>query len=105
KWLQDPNSPPYRALLLRDGPLMAALLPSFALNEQTNWNDSEKLYSALSKFINSEDAGLKMRDSLKQAITELQGAVNAASLRLQARLDPGIQHAVRHLNSTSQRIY
>ncbi|MBV4544453.1 hypothetical protein HU738_025705, partial [Pseudomonas sp. RW4S2] len=105
KWLQDPNSPPYRALLLRDGPLMAALLPSFALNEQTNWNDSEKLYSALSKFINSEDAGLKMRDSLKQAITELQGAVNAASLRLQGQLDPGIQHAVRHLNSASQRIY
>ncbi|MBH3411338.1 T6SS effector BTH_I2691 family protein, partial [Pseudomonas putida] len=105
KWLQDPNSPPYRALLLRDGPLMAALLPSFALNEQSNWNDSEKLYSALSKFINSEDAGLKMRDSLKQAITELQGAVNAASLRLQGQLDPGIQHAVRHLNSASQRIY
>ncbi|WP_085679871.1 MULTISPECIES: T6SS effector BTH_I2691 family protein [unclassified Pseudomonas] len=105
KWLQDPNSPPYRALLLRDGPLMAALLPSFSPTEPINWNDSEKLYNALSKFITSEDAGLKMRDSLKQAITELQGAVNAASLRLQARLDPGIQHAVRHLNSASQRIY
>jgi hypothetical protein len=105
KWLQDPNSPPYRALLLRDGPLMAALLPSFSATEPTNWNDSEKLYSALSKFITSEDAGLKMRDSLKQAITELQGAVNAASQRLQAHLDPGIQQAVRHLNSASQRIY
>ncbi|MEN5304464.1 T6SS effector BTH_I2691 family protein [Pseudomonas sp. TWI628] len=105
KWLQDPSSPPYRALLLRDGPLMAALLPSFSQTEPTNWNDSEKLYSALSKFITSEDAGLKMRDSLKQAITELQGAVNAASLRLQVRLAPGIQQAVRHLNSASQRIY
>ncbi|WP_218572252.1 apolipoprotein A1/A4/E family protein, partial [Pseudomonas sp. MN1F] len=105
KWLQDPNSPPYRALLLRDGPLMAALLPSFSPTEPTNWNDSEKLYSALSKFITSEDAGLKMRDSLKQAITELQSAVNAASLRLQVRLDPGVQQAVRHLNSASQRIY
>ncbi|MFJ4443834.1 T6SS effector BTH_I2691 family protein [Pseudomonas sp. NPDC089422] len=105
KWLQDPNSPPYRALLLRDGPLMAALLPSFSANEPTHWNDSEKLYSALSKFISSEDAGLKMRDSLKQAITELQGAVNAASLRLQVHLDPGIQQAVRHLNSASQRVY
>ena len=105
KWLQDPNSPPYRALLLRDGPLMAALLPSFSPTESTNWNDSEKLYSALNKFISSEDAGLKMRDSLKQAITELQGAVNAASQRLQAQLDPGIQNAVRHLNSASQRIY
>lgn len=105
KWLQDPNSPPYRALLLREAPLMAALLPSFSSTEPTSWNDSEKLSTALSKFIGSEDAGLKMRDSLKQAITELQGAVNAASLRLQARLDPGIQQAVRHLNSASQRVY
>ncbi|PVZ42635.1 T6SS effector BTH_I2691 family protein [Pseudomonas sp. CC120222-01a] len=105
KWLQDPNSPPYRALLLRDQTLLAALLPSFSPTEPTNWNDSEKLYSTLSKFITSEDAGLKMRDSLKQAITELQGALNAASLRLQVRLDPGIQQAVRHLNSASQRIY
>ncbi|WP_312819519.1 T6SS effector BTH_I2691 family protein, partial [Pseudomonas sp.] len=105
KWLQEPNSPPYRALLLRDGPLLTALLPSFSPTEPTNWNDSEKLYNALSKFITSEDAGLKMRDSLRQAITELQGAVNAASQRLQAHLDPGIQQAVRHLNSVSQRVY
>ncbi|MBO9551445.1 T6SS effector BTH_I2691 family protein [Pseudomonas sp.] len=105
KWLQDPNSPPYRALLLRDQALLAALIPSFSSTEPTHWNDSEKLYSALSKFITSEDFGLQMRDSLKQAITELQGAVNAASLRLQAQLDPGIQHVVRHLNSASQRVY
>lgn len=105
KWLQDPNSPPYRALLLRDQALLAALLPSFSQTEPNNWNDSEKLYAALSKFIASEDAGLNMRDSLKQAITELQGSVNAASQRLQAGLAPGVQHAVRHLNSASQRIY
>ncbi|MFJ4345188.1 T6SS effector BTH_I2691 family protein [Pseudomonas sp. NPDC089401] len=105
KWLQDPNSPPYRALLLRDQALLAALLPSFSSTEPTHWNDSDKLYSALSKFISSEDFGLRMRDSLKQAVSELQGAVNAASLRLQAQLDPGIQHVVRHLNSASQRVY
>ncbi|MFJ4068415.1 T6SS effector BTH_I2691 family protein [Pseudomonas sp. NPDC089996] len=105
KWLQDPNSPPYRALLLRDGPLMAALLPSFSATEPTSWNDSEKLYNVLSSFIASDDIGFKLRDSLKQAITELQGAVNAASLRLQVQLDPGIQQAVRHLNSASQRVY
>ncbi|MGJ7550596.1 T6SS effector BTH_I2691 family protein [Pseudomonas alloputida] len=105
KWLQAPNSPPYRALLLRDQALLAALLPSFSSTEPNQWNDSEKLYSALSKFITSEDFGLQIRDSLKQAITELQGAVNAASQRLQAQLDPGIQHVVRHLNSASQRVY
>jgi len=105
KWLQDPNSPPYRALMLRDAPLTAALLPSFSPTEPTNWNDSEKLYNALSKLIASDDIGLRMRDSLKQAITELQGSVNAASQRLQGLLDPGIQQAVRHLNSACQRVY
>ncbi|PVZ42753.1 T6SS effector BTH_I2691 family protein [Pseudomonas sp. CC120222-01a] len=105
KWLQDPNSPPYRALMLRDGPLMAALLPSFSATEPTNWNDSEKLYNALSKLIASDDIGFKLRDSVKQAITELQGSVNAASQRLQTLLNPGIQQAVRHLNSASQRVY
>jgi hypothetical protein len=105
KWLQDPSSPPYRALMLRDGPLMAALLPSFSSTEPTQWNDSEKLYNALSKLIASDDLGFKLRDSLKQAITELLGAVNAASQRLQTQLDPGIQQAVRHLNSATQRVY
>ncbi|MFK0312883.1 T6SS effector BTH_I2691 family protein [Pseudomonas sp. NPDC090233] len=105
KWLQDPNSPAYRALLLRDGALLAALLPSFSQTESNNWNDSEKLYTALSKFIASEDAGLKLRDALKQSVTELQGAVNAASQRLAVWLDPGVQQVVRHLNSASQRIY
>ncbi|MFJ4154848.1 T6SS effector BTH_I2691 family protein [Pseudomonas sp. NPDC089752] len=105
KWLQDPNSPAYRALLLRDVALLAALLPSFSQTEPNNWNDSEKLYTALSKFIASEDAGLKLRDALKQSVTELQGAVNAASQRLAVWLDPGVQQVVRHLNSASQRIY
>ncbi|HGA2319919.1 TPA: T6SS effector BTH_I2691 family protein [Pseudomonas putida] len=105
KWLQDPNSPPYRALLLRDAPLMAALLPSFSSTEPTSWNDSEKLYDALSKLIASDDIGFKLRDSLRQAITELQGAVNASSQRLQALLDPGVQQAVRHLNCASLRVH
>jgi len=105
KWLQDPNSPPYRALLLREAPLMAALLPSFSSTEPTSWNDSEKLYDALSKLIASDDIGFKLRDSLRQAITELQGAVNASSQRLQALLDPGVQQAVRHLNCASLRVH
>ena len=36
----------------------------------------------LSKVIASDDAGLRMRNSLKQAIAETQSAVNAASQRL-----------------------
>ncbi|HEN8731626.1 TPA: hypothetical protein U8214_005606, partial [Pseudomonas putida] len=66
KWLQDPDSPPYRALLMRDRALLAGLLPSFS--DVTNWNDSDKLYGMLSKIIASDDAGLRMRNTLKQAI-------------------------------------
>ncbi|MCE0918379.1 hypothetical protein LU671_29370, partial [Pseudomonas sp. NMI760_13] len=46
RWLQDPNSPPYRAVLLRDRALLAALLPSFSTTDPTDWGDSEKLYGA-----------------------------------------------------------
>ncbi|MEX5502526.1 T6SS effector BTH_I2691 family protein [Pseudomonas putida] len=103
KWLQDPDSPPYRALLMRDRALLAGLLPSFS--DVTNWNDSDKLYAMLSKIIASDDAGLRMRNTLKQAIAETQGALNAASQRLAPNLPPGIQTAVRHLNSATQFLY
>lgn len=105
KWLQDPDSPPYRALLMRDRTLLAGLLPSFSAAETINWNDSDKLYGMLSKIIASDDAGLRMRNTLKQAIAETQGALNAASQRLSPNLPPGIQTAVRHLNSATQLLY
>jgi hypothetical protein len=105
KWLEDPDSPPYRALLMRDRTLLAGLLPSFSAAETINWNDSDKLYSMLSKIIASDDAGLRMRNTLKQAIAETQGALNAASQRLSPNLPHGIQTAVRHLNSATQFLY
>ncbi|MFK0033468.1 T6SS effector BTH_I2691 family protein [Pseudomonas monteilii] len=105
KWLQDPDSPPYRALLMRDRALLAGLLPSFSATDVINWNDSDKFYGMLSKVIGSDDAGLRMRNTLKQAIAETQGALNAASQRLAPRLPSGIQNAVRHLNSATQYFY
>ncbi|RII76902.1 T6SS effector BTH_I2691 family protein [Pseudomonas monteilii] len=105
KWLQDPDSPPYRALLMRDRALLAGLLPSFSASDAINWNDSDKLYGMLSKIIASDDAGLRMRNTLKQAIAETLGALNAASQRLAPRLPAGIQNAVRHLNSATQLLY
>jgi len=104
-WLQNPDSPPYRALLMRDNALLAALLPSFSGDQAINWNDSDKLFGMLSKVIASDDAGLRMRNSLKQAIAETQSAVNAASQRLAPSLGPGIHNAVRHLNSATQFLY
>ena len=105
KWLQDPDSPPYRALLIRDQALLAGLLPSFSATEAISWNDSDKLYGMLSKIIASDDAGLRTRNTLKQAIAETQSALNAASQRLAPCLSPGIQKAVRHLNSATQFLY
>ncbi|MFV3292542.1 T6SS effector BTH_I2691 family protein [Pseudomonas sp. NY11955] len=105
KWLQDPDSPPYRALLMRDRALLAGLLPSFTAAEAINWNDSDKLYGILSKIIASDDAGLRMRNTLKQAIAETQSALNTASQRLAPNLRPGIHNAVRHLNSATQFLY
>ncbi|QCI11861.1 hypothetical protein E6B08_11040 [Pseudomonas putida] len=105
KWLRDPNSPAYRAVLLRDQALLAALLPSFSHNDPVQWNDSDKLYAALTKLIASDDFGLRLRDALKQAVSEAQGALNAATQRLQAQLAPGIQHVVLRLNTASQLLY
>ncbi|MGH8483539.1 MAG: T6SS effector BTH_I2691 family protein, partial [Pseudomonas sp.] len=39
KWLQQPDSPPYRAVLMRDQGLLAALLPSFSNDDPTDWRD------------------------------------------------------------------
>ena len=105
RWLQNPDSPPYRAVLARHPTLLAGLLPSFSTSESTQWNDSEKLYAALSKVVSSDDIGLRLRRSLKQAIAETQGAVNAASQRLQPVLDPAIRHVVTRLNTASQWLY
>jgi hypothetical protein len=105
KWLKNPNSPPYRAMLLRDEFLLAGLLPSFSDSESIDWNDSGKLYAALSQTIASDEMGLRLRRSLKQSIAETQGAINAASQRLRPLLSPGIQRAVMHLNCASQWLY
>ncbi|MBK4998189.1 hypothetical protein IAE37_000465 [Pseudomonas sp. S31] len=105
KWLQDPNSPAYRAVILRDQAVLASLLPSFSQNGPVQWNDSDKLYAALSKLIASDDLGQRLRGDLRQAITEVQGALNAATQRLQAQITPGIQHTVLRLNTASQLLY
>ncbi|WP_296234855.1 T6SS effector BTH_I2691 family protein, partial [Pseudomonas sp. UBA4617] len=93
------------SLLMRDQALLAGLLPSYSATEAINWNDSDKLYSMLSKIVASDDAGLRLRTTLKQAIAETQSALNAASQRLAPCLSPGIQKAVRHLNSATQYLY
>lgn len=104
-WLNDPQSPIYRALLLREKHLLAGLVPSFSVTGDTDWNDSEKLYAALTKLIASDEFKYRVRPSLQQAIAQLLGALNAAATRLQPSLDPGVQRVVSRINSATQLLY
>ena len=105
EWLNDPKSPIYRALLLRDKGLLADLLPSFNATGDGDWNDSEKLYSTLTKLIANDDFKQHVRPRLQHAMAQLLGALNAAAARLQPSLGPGVGRAVSRLNSASQLLY
>ena len=105
EWLNDPQSPIYRALLLRDKGLLADLLPSFNATGDGDWNDSEKLYSTLTKLIANDDFKQHVRPRLQHAMAQLLGALNAAAARLQPSLGPGVGRAVSRLNSASQLLY
>lgn len=104
-WLNDPQSPIYRALLLRDKRLLADLLPSFKATGDTDWNDSGKLYSAITKLIGNDDFKHHVRPRLQQAMAQLLGALNAAAARLQPSLGPGVERVVSRINSASQLLY
>lgn len=103
-WMNNPESPIYRALLLRDKSLLAGLLPSFSGEGEPEWNDSEKLYSAISAILTSDQAN-KFHPSLKNAIAHLIGPLNAPSARLQPSLSPNIKRVASKLNSASQLLY
>ncbi len=105
EWLNDPQSPIYRALLLRDKRLLADLLPSFKATGDSDWNDSEKLYSAITKLIANDDFRQHVRPRVQHAMAQLLGALNAAAARLQPSLGPGVGRAVSRLNSASQLLY
>ncbi|WPP01493.1 T6SS effector BTH_I2691 family protein [Pseudomonas sp. HR96] len=103
--LQDPQSPIYKALLMRDKHLVAALLPSFDATGVDDWNDSGKLYAALQAAINSDEAGEFKRRNLQEAMAQMLAALNAASTRLKAVLGAGVECAVSRLNSATQFLY
>ena len=101
----DPQSPIYRALLLRDKGLLADLLPSFNATGDSDWNDSEKLYSTITKLIANDDFKKHVRPRLQHAMAQLLGALNAAAARSQPSLGPGVGRAVSRINSASQLLY
>lgn len=105
KWLQDPASPAYRALMLSDRNLLSGLLPSFSSSADTDWKDSVKLYAAVAALVGSKEGGLWLRDPLRSAMAQLLGAVNAAAARLDYRLGVGVQSAIKHLNVAGQSLH
>jgi hypothetical protein len=105
KMLQDPNGPVYQALLMRDKNLLAGLLPTFSDTGANDWNDSNKLYTLLTKAITSDEAKHFMRPHLQESIAQVLAALNTASARLNNVQSPGVGHAVSRLNSASQLLY
>lgn len=105
KWLQDPASPAYRALMLSDRNLLSGLLPSFSSSADTDWKDSVKLYAAVAALVGSKEGGLWLRDPLRSAMAQLLGAVNAAAARLDYRLGVGVKSAIKHLNVAGQSLH
>ncbi|WP_339101481.1 T6SS effector BTH_I2691 family protein [Pseudomonas atacamensis] len=104
-WLKNPQSPIYRALFLRDRQLLADLLPSFNATGDIDWNDSEKLYAAVTKLIGNDNFKHHVRPQLQQAMAQLLGALNAAAARLQPSLGEGVKCVVSRINSASQLLY
>jgi hypothetical protein len=105
KMLQDPHGPVYQALLMRDKNLLAGLLPTFSDTGVSDWNDSNKLYTVLTKAITSDEARHFMRPHLQESIAQMLAALNGASARLSKSLSLGVGQAVSRLNSASQLLY
>jgi hypothetical protein len=105
KMLQDPHGPVYQALLMRDKNLLAGLLPTFSDTGVSDWNDSNKLYTVLTKAITSDEARHFMRPHLQESIAQVLAALNSANARLSAILRLGVGQAVSRLNSASQLLY
>ena len=105
-WLKNPQSPVYRALLVRDKKLLADLLPSFnAETDESEWNDTEKLYSTIVALIGSDEFKHSVRPHLQLAMAQLLGALNSAAARLQPALSPAVAHVVSRLNCAVQLLY
>lgn len=103
--LQDPQSPFYKALLMRDKSLLAGLLPSFDADGVDDWNDSIKLYAALRAVVASSDNKLLTRKYLQESIAEALSAANAAGTRLKSEVKSGTTRALLRINTAAQLLY
>jgi hypothetical protein len=105
-WLKDGQSLVYQTLLARNQSLLQALAPSFNQQGELDWNDSEKIYSAVTKVIGSSDLGEHLLlPPIQEAIASVQSAYNDAAGRLGQAVDLGVEHVTTRLNSATLLLY
>ncbi|MEJ1096770.1 MULTISPECIES: T6SS effector BTH_I2691 family protein [unclassified Pseudoxanthomonas] len=101
-WKELLNSkigPVYQALLLRHPSLLDGLLLSFDARGETDWNDADKLYGAVSKALGSDVGQQALREPVKEAIAQLLLAVSGAAARLDTQLSYGVHRAIQRVHS------
>lgn len=105
-WIQDGKSIVYQTLLARNKSLLQAFVPSLNKQGELDWNDSEKIYSAVTKVIGSSDLGEHLlQPKIQEAIASVQSAYNDAAGRLGQAVDLGVDHVTARLNSATLLLY
>ncbi|MGP8471131.1 T6SS effector BTH_I2691 family protein [Burkholderia sp. PR2] len=101
KWLRDPKSPVYQALLAKNKSFLAGLMPS-----SDGLNDSSKLYGAIRTAVESKDiGGAFLQPKIKHTAGVLLMAVNSAAISLSANVGEEVSKWVRNLNIGCQYLY
>ena len=101
KWLRDPKSPVYQALLAKNKNFLAGLMPS-----SDGLNDSSKLYGAIRTAVESKDiGGAFLQPKIKHTAGVLLMAVNSAAISLSANVGKEVSKWVRNLNIGCQYLY
>ncbi|NHV25559.1 T6SS effector BTH_I2691 family protein [Burkholderia sp. D-99] len=100
-WLNDRNSPVYKALSAKNKNFLADLLPSSG-----ELNDSGKLYTAIRYAFESKDVGKAfLQAKIQHTAGVLLMAVNSAAIGLSRNLSDNVSLRVRNLNIGCKFLY
>lgn len=104
--VSDKNSAPYKAMLACDKGLLSQLAPIFDAKGEINWQDTEKVYTSLTKLATSSDVGERLvQEPMKQAAADLLSAYNGAVERLRNQVTLGVQQVSLVVNTCVLRLY
>ena len=100
-WLNDRNSPVYKALAAKNKHFLADLLP-----DSDGLNDSGKVYTAIRHAFESKDVGEAfLQAKIQHAAGVLLMAVNSAAIGLSRNLSDDVSLRVRNLNIGCMFLY